>query len=164
MGIRAAGADKKVFLIQFLKTESSENKVIERIKNFKVKSFGRKGFFLPKPKIEQNPELKKQGIKPFSRIDFQLVKKGFSLAEEVSESKRYDLLILDEVNVALKFGLIDIKKFLGFLKKYQKELDIVLTGRNCPGEIIKIADLVTDLREVKHYFKKGVRAKKGIEF
>ena len=164
MGLRAVGAGKKVLMIQFLKTESSENKIIEKIKNFDIRTFGRKGFFLPKSVLKKQLQLRKKGIKPLTEKDFELAKQGFSLARKAAQSKRYNILILDEICVALKFSLIDIEMVLDFLRKYQKKLDIILTGRNAPQTIIKIADLVTEMKEVKHYYQKGIGPRPGIEF
>lgn len=165
MGVRAVGAGKKVLMIQFLKTgASSENKIVEEIKNFKVKSFGREGFFLPPGELKRRPELKKIGIKPLSSKDSQLASLGLKLAIQAAQSQKYELLILDEVNVAAHFELINIKKLLNFLKQYGKDLDIVLTGRNCPSPIFEVADLITDFKEVKHPYQKGKGAKKGIDY
>jgi len=166
MGIRAVGIGKKVLLIRFLKAKgsSSEEKVIEGIRNFGIKSFGRKGFFLPQTELKKKPELKRKGVKPLSEKDLELFQKGMALARKAAKSKKYGLLILDEVIIALKFGLITKKELLDFLKENKERIDIVLTGRYCPKELIKIADLVTEMREVKHYYQKGVRAIKGIEY
>jgi len=144
MGIRAAGAGKKVLMVQFLKDgASSEVKVIEKIENFELKSFGRPGFG------------------PYSKRDYELVKGGFLFAKK---SKKYNLLILDEINVVLGFKLLGVREIIAFLNDYGKKLDVVLTGRYCPKEIIKIADLVTEFKEVKHYFKKKVKARRGFEY
>ena len=133
-------------MAQFLKDgSSSEIAVLRRISNFKVKSFGRPGFGL------------------YSEKDSQLVKLGFLFAQKSAKNKKYSLIILDEINVALHFKLIGLKEVIEFLKKYGKKIDIVLTGRYCPRKIIKIADLATEFKEVKHYFKKGIKARKGIE-
>ena len=166
MGIRAVGAKKKVLMISFLKAKnlSSENKIIKKIKNFDLETFGREGFFVPKNYLKVHPKLKKMGVNIATREDIALIKKGFNLAKKVVMSKKYDILILDEICVVLKFGFINEKIFLDFLKKYGQKLDIVLTGRNCPKKIIRIADLVTDLQEIKHYYQKGVKARRGIEF
>lgn len=149
MGLRAVGAGKKVLMVQFLKDgASSEIKAIEKINNFQIKNFGRPGFG------------------PYSQEDSQLVKLGFLFVKKacLPVGKKYDLLILDEINIALGLKLMNIKEVVEFLKEYGKKLDIVLTGRYCPGETIKMADLVTEFKEIKHYFKKGVKARKGIEF
>lgn len=146
-GIRAIGAGKKVMMAQFLKDgTSSEIKAVAKIKNFRIKSFGRKGFG------------------PYSKKDSQLAKLGFLFAQEAARSKKCDLLILDEINMAMNFNLLEIGEVIEFLKEYDKNIDIVLTGRHCPKEIIKIADLVTEFKEVKHYFRKGIKARRGIEF
>lgn len=166
MGVRAVGAGKKVLLVQFLKTgnSSSENKTIKKIKKFVLKSFGQKHFILPPAELKNQPQLKKLGVKPSSEKDFQLAHKGFNFAKKAAESRKYNLLILDEINLVLHFGLINKKEILDFLKKYQKKLDIVLTGRYCPKEIVKIADLVTEFTEQKHYYEKGKKPKKGIDY
>jgi len=165
MGLRAVGAGKKVFMIQFLKDGSSaENKVIKKIKKFQIRSFGRKGFFLPASTLQRCPRLKKIGVKPLSKKDFELAEAGFKLVKKISRDKACDLLILDEMNLAVHFGLIPKREFLNFLKENKKKLDIVLTGRYCPKDFFSIADLVTEFKEKKHYYRKGVKAKKGIEF
>ena len=146
MGVRAAGAGQKVLMVQFLKDgSSSEINVSKKIKNFKIKSFGRSGFG------------------PCSEKDYQLAKSGFLFAKKSAFSEKYNLLILDEINVVLNFKLLNIKEVIELLKECGKELDVVLTGRYCPEEIMEIADLVTEFKEVKHYFKKGIKARKGIE-
>ena len=166
IGIRAIGAGLSVFLIRFLKSKgtSSEEKTISKIKNFQIKSFGRKGFFVPKEVLQKHPEFKKYGVKPFGRIDYKLAREGLLLAEKMAAVKKYNVLILDEVNMALHFKLISKVKLINFLKKYREKIDIVLTGRNCPKEIKKIADLVTEMKEIKHYYKKGITARKGIDY
>ncbi len=147
MGIRAAGAGKKVLMVQFLKPGgSSENKVLGRMKNFKVKSFGREGFG------------------PFIEKDFLLAKEAFDFLKKELRRRKYGLVILDEVNVALHFNLVALDSVLSFLKEHGKKRDLVLTGRYCPRELIEAADLVTECSEVKHYFQKGVKAEKGREY
>lgn len=164
MGIRAVGAGNKVLMVQFLKTFSSESKIIKKIKNFDLKSFGEKGFFVPKKYLKAHPELKKIGVKSATKEIIKLIQKGFDLAKKAAISKKYDLLILDEVCVVLQFGFIKKREMINFLKKHGKNLDIVLTGRNCPKAVIDKADLVTEMKEVRHYYQKGVGARKGIEY
>jgi cob(I)alamin adenosyltransferase len=162
-GLRMVGSGKKVLLIQFLKTNiSSENKALDKIDNFDVKSFGREGFFLPKEEIDKYPELKEKGVKPFENKDFELAQKALSFAER--QSSNYDLLILDEINVAIHFNLINKSETLAFLDKIKEACHIILTGRQCPQKIIEKADLVTDFQEIKHYYQKNVKAIKGIDF
>lgn len=155
MGLRTVGAGKKVLMIQFLKTKngSAENKVIKKIKNFDIQHFGRKGFLFSRNKKS-----------PVFEIDVQLAKKALDFCAKKLKNKGYDLIILDEINIALDLGLIDQKEILNLLKQFGKNTDIVLTGRNCQKEIIDIADLVTDFKQIKHYYQKGIKARKGIEY
>jgi len=145
MGIRAAGSGKAVLMIQFLKDgTSSENKIIAKIKNFKTKAFGRKGFAL------------------YGEKDWVLAKKGLDFLRK--EIGGFQMVILDEINVALDKKIVKISEIMPVLEKYGKNKDLILTGRNAPAAILKKADLVTELKEVKHYFKKGIKARKGIEY
>ncbi|MFA5767552.1 MAG: cob(I)yrinic acid a,c-diamide adenosyltransferase [Candidatus Paceibacterota bacterium] len=145
MGIRAAGAGKAVLMIQFLKDgSSSENKAIAKIRNFKVKAFGRKGFA------------------PYGDKDRALAKKALDFLRK--EIGGFQMAILDEINVALDKKMVEIGEIVPILEKYGKSKDLVLTGRNAPAVIVKKADLVTEFKEVKHYFNKGIKAKKGIEY
>lgn len=147
LAIRAVGADKRVFMAQFLKSDSSsEIKIIKKIRNFQIQNFGRPGFG------------------PYSKKDADLAQKAMNSVQKAAASGRYHILILDEINLAIKYGLIELKEAADFLERFRNKLDLVLTGRYCPKEIIKMADLVTEFKEIKHYFKKGVKARKGIEF
>ncbi len=152
-------------MVQFLKTGiSSELKAIEKIRNFSVKSFGRGGFFLPLSQLKKCPELKKKGAKLFGEKDFQLADQALDFAKQNLKAKKYSFLILDEISLALHFGLIDKRDFLKFLKQYGKTKDIVLTGRYCPKAIMEIADLITEFKSKKHYYKKGEKPREGIEY
>ncbi|MDR1195724.1 MAG: cob(I)yrinic acid a,c-diamide adenosyltransferase [Endomicrobium sp.] len=86
------------------------------------------------------------------------------LAELAASEKRYDLIVLEEFNIALRDGFLDKIKFIDLVKKLSEKSDIVITGRAAPQELIDIADLVTEMKEIKHPFQKGISAKKGIEF
>jgi len=81
----------------------------------------------------------------------------------VLKSGEYDLVVLDEVNVAIHFGLIETEQVLKVLKNRTPGVEVVLTGRYAPEELVEIADLVTEMREIKHYYKNGVKARTGIE-
>jgi cob(I)alamin adenosyltransferase len=162
-GLRMIGAGKKVFLVQFLKASiSSENWAIKKIENFEIRSFGRQGFFLPQKTIEKYPKLKEKGVKSFDKQDIKLAKEALACAKKNSHD--YDLLILDEVNIAIHFKLIQVSELLKFLERTKKHCHIILTGRQCPQEIIEKADLVTDFQEVKHYYQKNISAIRGIDF
>lgn len=161
--IRALGNKQKVLFIQFMKdkTLSSENKIFENLENITVKSFGRKGFYLPKKMLDKNPELKNYGVKPLEDIDKNLVQEGFKYILE--NKNKYDLIILDELCIVIYFKLIKKSEVLNLIKKL-KDKDVVITGRNCPKYLIDLADLVTDMVEIKHPYKKGIKAKKGLDF
>jgi cob(I)alamin adenosyltransferase len=95
--------------------------------------------------------------------DIRLARQGLVQAREIMTSGRVDILVLDEINVALDFGLVDLSAVLDLIAGKPEDMELVLTGRNAPPEIIAAADLVTEMREIKHYWKKGMPARKGIE-
>jgi len=150
LALRAVGAGKKVLLIQFLKDgKSSELKAIGKINNFDVKIFGRRGF------INKDNLLEK---------DFNLAKQGFNFAQKEIKSKKYDLIILDEMNILNYFGLIKEKDLINLIKEIPLKIELVLTGRKASKKIIQLADLVTEMKEIKHYYVKNIKPRKGIEF
>lgn len=161
--IRALGNNEKVLFIQFMKDKSitSETKILEKLENITVKSFGRRGFYLPKEEIEKNPYLKKYGVRPFEDIDKNLAYKGLEFTE--GNLNNFDLIVLDEICIAIYFGLIKKEDVIKLLKE-NPEKDFILTGRNCPQDLIDIADLVTEMREIKHPYQKGIKAKKGLDY
>ena len=89
--------------------------------------------------------------------------RGLERAREVMLSGQYDVVVLDEVNVTIWFGLLDVEEVLAFLDQRPEHVEVILTGRRAPQELIERADLVTEMREVKHYYQQGVMARKGIE-
>lgn len=101
-------------------------------------------------------------IKKIRNFDIRQ-EKDLNFFKKAIKIGKYNLIILDEINVAMKFGLLGVKEVSDVLKKYRQKPDLVLTGRYCPKEIIKIADLATEFKEIKHYYKKGVKAKIGRE-
>lgn len=148
LALRATGAGLKVYIAQFVKGKVySELAVLGRIKKLKLEQFGRSCFIRKKPQ----------------KKDFELAKAGLAKATAVIKNKDYDLVILDEVNIALHLGLLKIEEVLGLIKDTPKEIELVLTGRYAPPEIIECADLVSEIKEIKHYYKKGIKARKGIE-
>lgn len=158
--IRALGQEKKVLIIQFIKNISSgEHKFFSSFL-FPLSSFriikGGKGFVGILGDKLPFSEHKKAAQK--------ILKLAAQKINPPADGKKYDLIVLDEINVAVNLKLLSAKKVLDILKNFPKDKDIILTGRSAPKSFIKIADLVTEMKEVKHPFKKGVRAKKGIEF
>ncbi len=165
-GIRAVGLNKQVLMVQFMKVKelTSEYKALQNIKNFHIESFGREGFYAPKRYLEENPEAKAFGVKPLSDIDFKLAQDGFDFVLNAVKSQKYHLIILDEICVVLHFELLPLETVANMLKKYKNDIHFILTGRNCPQRILDLSDLITEMKEVKHYFKEGKEAVKGIDF
>ncbi|MCH5243056.1 MAG: cob(I)yrinic acid a,c-diamide adenosyltransferase [Muribaculaceae bacterium] len=103
------------------------------------------------------------GRKP-SDEDFRIIEEGFNKAEEWINSGQYELVILDEINVAIHLGLIQPQKVIELLSHKPAHVEIIITGRHAIPEIIEMADLVTEMKEIKHYYTKGVQSRKGIDF
>ena len=148
LAVRAAGAGLKVFFAQFIKNRRcSEHRALERFRDFiTVKQYGR-GFIRGRSS---------------TRIK-AIIERGFKEVREIVQSGEYDIVILDEINVALHYGLIKLADIIELLENRPPDIEIVLTGRYAPKEIIKKADLVTEFKKIKHYIDKGVRARVGIE-
>lgn len=98
-----------------------------------------------------------------SEGDFTEVEEGFRKASDWINSGKYDLVILDEINIAIHLGLIPVENVVALLKNKPEKVEVIVTGRHATPEIIEIADLVTEMKEIKHYFTKGVLARKGID-
>jgi len=149
LALRAVGAGLKVYIGQFLKKgKYSELNSINRFKDLiKIEQFGGKRFI--------GQEIREE--------DRELAKKGFEKIKEIIFSGEYDVVILDEINVALYFKLIPENDLINLIKNKPPHVELVLTGRYASPQIIEIADLVTEMRKIKHYFSKGVTARKGIE-
>lgn len=148
LALRAAGAGLKVYIAQFCKGRNySELKALKKLKNIKVEQLGSRCF------IKKAPTLK----------DITLARKGLEKVGKVIAKRIYGLVILDEINIALSLGLLRLKDVLGLIKKTPRKTELVLTGRYAHPEVLKIADLVSEMKERKHYYKKGVKARKGIE-
>lgn len=149
--LRALGHGQRVLLIQFMKKgrDYGEIKAARHLKGFKILQFGTKKW-VSKTKINLK--------------DKQLARKGWQEAQKAIRSKRYELVILDELNVALDFGLVKAQKVKETLKNSPKNLEIIITGRGAPLEILEVADLVTEMKELKHYYSRGLAARPGIEY
>ena len=149
--VRAAGFGLKSYIVQFMK-EYPYNELIS-LKYLSewitIEQFGGDEFVYKK-ELPGEEELAK-------------ARKGLSAAKKNMLSGSYDLIILDEAIVAIYFKLILVKDLIDFIKSKPDNVELILTGRYCPEEIIELADLVTEMKEVKHYYKKGILARKGIE-
>jgi cob(I)alamin adenosyltransferase len=150
LALRAVGRGLKVYVIQFIKGgfDYGELYVVDRLQGLTLKAFGKGKFIIGKPE----------------EADIVQAQEALKLAKEVVNSSKYDLVILDEVNVALGLGLIGLDEVLRLVREKPVHVELVLTGRNAPEEILQVADLVTEMREIKHPYSKGVPARKGIEY
>lgn len=170
--LRVIGEGGRAVMYQFIKGPwvSGEDTLISKIKS-------------QKSKIRDKELL--EGLENF--YDFDIVKggKGFvgilgdpypksvhikaaqdtwALAKKAIASKKYQLIVLDEINVAIKLGLLKISPVVSFLKKYRGIVNIMATGREAHAKLIELADLVSEVKEIKHPFNKGVGARKGVEY
>ncbi len=152
LALRAVGSGMKVVLIQFMKVKGcyAEEEGFKMLgDNLQHFAYGGKNFVK-----------KGQGTEE----DYALAKAGLAKALESITNPENDLVILDEINNALYFELLTVEDVLAMLAKKLPQIEVVLTGRNAPQEIIDAADLVTEMKEIKHYYTKGVNSRKGIEF
>ncbi len=152
LALRAVGQGLKVFMVQFIKGswKYGELRAPEFLPGFEIRPMGRGFVDLGNP--EPNPE------------DVALARETFAAAREKVLSGAYDLVILDEVNYAVTYGLVELGSVLELIREKPPGVHLVLTGRDARPELVEEADLVTEMREVKHPFHKGVKAQKGIEF
>lgn len=152
--IRACGYDMKVAVVQFVKG-SWQYGELDGIK-----------------RLEPNVELIRMGKGFVGIIDDKLPREehekaaeaALAFVKELIQSAKYDIIILDELNVAVALGLIEIEEVLKVLADKPAKLDIIITGRNAHEKLIEAADLVTEMKEIKHPYQKGILAKKGIDF
>jgi cob(I)alamin adenosyltransferase len=154
IALRAVGYGKKICMIQFIKGswhygEMHSSKRLEP--EFEIIAIGR-GFVgimddtTPK---EEHENIAKEAIK---------------ISIEKIQSGKYDIVILDEINYAINLDLVKVEDVLNLIKSKPPGLDLVLTGNYAKDEIIELADLVTEMKEIKHPFQRGIKAKKGIDF
>ncbi|MGQ0606804.1 MAG: cob(I)yrinic acid a,c-diamide adenosyltransferase [Candidatus Nitrosotenuis sp.] len=154
MALRAIGHNYKICMIQFIKGswhygEMSSSKRLEP--EFELTAIG-KGFV---------------GIlddKTPRETHQKIAKEAIQMAKEKILSEKYNIVILDEINYAVNLGLIDVANVLDLIKSKPQDVTLVLTGNHVKQEIIDVADLVTEMKEIKHPFQRGIRAKKGIDF
>ncbi len=151
LAVRAAGHGLKVLILQFMKgwTDYGELEGVRMLSPYvELRQVGRDTFVNP-----QNPDAE----------DIRLAREGWNLAKEAILGKKADIVILDEINCAMYFGLLPADEILEVIKGKPEGVELILTGRGAPAEIIEAADLVTEMREVKHYYGKGVDARLGVE-
>ena len=150
LALRALGNGFTVFMGQFMKgQEYGELRSVRRFRRrFVIEQFGTPNF------VAKNKT---------SETDRRLATAGLQRLEQVVSSGETDLVIMDEINVALDFKLIPLVEVLRLLKQKPAHVEIVCTGRHAPAELLQCADLVTEMKEIKHYYHRGVPARVGIE-
>ncbi len=148
LAIRALGAGKKVHMIQFVKGLAySEISPMEMLEDFSFEITGRDCFIDKKPDKE----------------DIDRAKEALKRAHYYLKEKRFDMLILDELHIAIYLGLLELGEVLELIDLAGKT-ELISTGRYAPRELLERADLVTEMKEIKHYYDKGQEARKGIEY
>lgn len=152
LALRAAGCNMHVVIIQFMKVSGhyAEDEGIRRLgETVEHYTFG-------------NPGWVKKG--EGTEADYAQAKAGMEKAREALQNPDVDMVILDEINNALWFELVTEEEVLALMKDRLPHIELVMTGRNAPEAIMEAADLVTEMREIKHYYTKGVPVRRGIEF
>lgn len=149
LALRAVCAGYKVYIGQFMKGANySELKAPEYLPNLKIEQFGSTQF------IHSTP----------SQRDIDMANEGLKKIQSIINSGEYDVVIMEEINVAMMYDIFPTEKILDIIKNKPEHVELVLTGRYAKREIIEVADLVTEMRMIKHYYLDGVQARKGIEF
>ena len=149
--LRAVGQGYKVLIVQFMK--------------------GRKyGEFIAAQKYLPHLTIHRSGLDSFvmrdnpAAVDIELAQQGFELAKKAITGGKYNMVILDEINVAVDFKLVDLKQVVEMIKNKPPALDLILTGRYAAKEIIKLADTVSEIKEIKHHYAAGIKDRAGIEY
>jgi len=153
MALRAWGQGMKVLVLQFIKGgwKYGELKAIEKLgPNFEIRQMG-EGFIKGADESSLDPHR-------------QAAQEALAAARKETAGGKYDMIILDEILYAVHYGLVALPDVLGIIDGKPAGLHLVLTGRNAPPEVMERADLVTEMREIKHPYQNGIQAQKGIEF
>ena len=150
--VRAAGHGLKVFIIFFMKGKDfvhGEVNALTKIPNITLASFGQEGW------------VDKENIKPEDKEQARL---ALVTAREAVLSGKYDLVILDEVNIALDYKLIELNEMVKLIKDKPRNVELILTGRYADPRLVQMADLVTEMLMIKHPFSRGIKARRGIDY
>ncbi len=149
LAVRAAGAGLRIFIAQFIKKQKcSEHALLDELRDrITIRQYGR-GLIM--------------GRKP-SPADVKAAQEGYEDVKNILFSKEYDVVVLDEANVAAHYGLITVQDLLELMAEKPKGVELVITGRYADEKVLEAADVVTEMREIKHYREQGVTARRGIE-
>jgi cob(I)alamin adenosyltransferase len=149
--VRALGHGLKVYIVFFMKGNFlyGERSILSKLPNVTLESFGSEEFIDP---ANVKPEEKEQA------------KQALAAAREAMLSGDYDLVVLDEVNVAVDFGLVELGEVLGLIEDKPEAVELILTGRRADGKLVQAADLVTEMLKIKHPYDEGVVGREGFEY
>ena len=150
LALRACGSGLRVYIAQFAKgMHYGELDALARLEDrVTIRQFGRECFIRNQPTTE----------------DVHVAREGWTEVQRVMTSGAFDLLILDEIGIAIHYALISLEEVRELIGQRPPGMELVLTGRKIPPELFELADLVTEMREIKHYYRQGVPARRGIEF
>ena len=149
--LRAIGQGYKVFILQFMKGRDY-------------------GEFIAAEKYLPRLTICHSGLDSFvmrdhpAPIDIELARQGFAAAQKAVMSGKYNMVILDEINVAVDFNLIPLQDVIDLIKNRPPQVDLIMTGRYAPKEILKLADTVSEVKEIKHHYAAGIKDRAGIEY
>ncbi len=171
IAIRMIGAGGRVFFQQYMKAAGySEHKILSSISpNLEWEAVGKPYFIVKKGSCSEEElaeyKMKYVVVEEGETLPeySEMMQKGLEKAAAALRSGEYDMVVLDEVNCALYYGLLSTEDVLDAIKNRAKGTEVILTGRMAPEEIIEAADLVTEMKEIKHYYTKGVLARVGVE-
>ena len=149
LALRAAGAGLKIYIAQFVKgMKYSELESLKKISgSIEIKQYGRDCFIYKEPDDE----------------DIKAAREGLSEVRDIMNSGKYDIIILDEANIATYYTLFSVEVLLDFIRSKPENVELIITGRMADPKVMEEADLVTEMKEVKHYYQKGIQARDGIE-
>lgn len=149
LAIRAAGAGKQIFIGQFVKgMHYAELNALMRFPEINIKQYGLDCFIVNKP----------------NEKDIEAARNGLNEVTKIISSNSYDVVILDEVCIAIYYHLFEIDEIINLIIQKPEPMELILTGRYAPKKLYDHVDLITEMNEIKHYFQRGVQARKGIEY
>lgn len=152
LALRAAGRGRATYFAQFMKKgDYGEMMAADQYLSrwIQIEQFGLPDFHY--------------GEQPVTQQEYEAAQAGLAAVDRAMKSGRFDIVVMDEVNVALHFKILAVSEVLAVLNERPGQVEIVLTGRYAPDEIIQKADLVTEMKEIKHYYTLGITARTGIE-
>lgn len=169
LAMRSAGHGNRVRMIQFMKGSTYSGELVSAEKlGIEMFQFGRT---CPHAAVIKTGFMKCQkcggcwiGLKQVTELDRQKIRMAWDLAQQTVAEKQHQLVILDEIINTFKHGLLSIEQVSHWLRQVPNEIEVVLTGRNAQEELIALADLVSDIQQIKHPYEQGIEARRGIEY